>query len=479
MKKIFFFNCLLVLFISCNGQINGIEKKEMLNTSNESKNTYIKAELRGTSFFYTDSFGRGNNFSFSSVNILNHSSPIFLFQSDQLNTPFIIFPGDSLFLKEYNNDITITSFTNHQRTEELAFLKNMVKKTGAILYDLFLPQEYFNKEITTIVQIKLIEKLILEKKGTREKMLISFAEKNKTDSLFIKTISDLITADYFNEQLLLKWKCRNLLLSKNNFYNSIDSLNKIIYSFPFSCNPAYLHLLNNSVSIRLTKYRDHSVSDISEMKAWYDYVKLNTLGLTQSFLTANILRCAMKKNISIPIEYERDFFENCIDSNYKRNISQEGKIKFLSNRLNTLESDDYLITPSLKKKASLGKIITDNKQKILLIDFWASWCSPCRQESPYLKQLETIYSSNKFLIISISTDENLTNWLKAIEDDKLVISNNYCIIKNTSTDLIKKFNISTIPRYMLIGKNGKIISEDAPRPSDPKLKMLIDKYINQ
>jgi thiol-disulfide isomerase/thioredoxin len=215
------------------------------------------------------------------------------------------------------------------------------------------------------------------------------------------------------------------------------------------------------------------------MKAWYDYVKLNTLGLTQSFLTANILRCAMKKNISIPIEYERDFLENCIDSNYKRNISQEGKIKFLSNRLNTLESDDYLITPSLKKKASLGKIITDNKQKILLIDFWASWCSPCRQESPYLKQLETIYSSNKFLIISISTDENLTNWLKAIEDDKLVISNNYCIIKNTSTDLKKKFNISTIPRYMLIGKNGKIISEDAPRPSDPKLKMLIDKYINQ
>jgi hypothetical protein len=122
MLKIFLNSCFLVLFIiSCNSQTNIDKNKGRVNASTETKITYIKAEVRKSSFFYTDSFGKGNNFSFSPINILKLSAPIFLFQTDELHTPFIIFPGDSLFLQENGNDITITSFSDPNRTKELFF----------------------------------------------------------------------------------------------------------------------------------------------------------------------------------------------------------------------------------------------------------------------------------------------------------------------------------------------------------------------
>ena len=76
----------------------------------------------------------------------------------------------------------------------------------------------------------------------------------------------------------------------------------------------------------------------------------------------------------------------------------------------------------------------------------------------------------------ISIDKNISSWKKAVQENKDIMTDTNCfLLETTKQDFIsKKLNISTIPRYILFGKNGNIISSDAPRPSDHKLTTLLE-----
>jgi thiol-disulfide isomerase/thioredoxin len=119
------------------------------------------------------------------------------------------------------------------------------------------------------------------------------------------------------------------------------------------------------------------------------------------------------------------------------------------------------------------------KHKLVYIDTWASWCKPCVEEFQFSETFFKYYDTAKFQIIYLSLDKDINSWKKAISLYKLPLNNSFLTVNNFNSEFAKNFNITSIPRYILIGKHGKVISADAPRPSDPKLKTLIDKYINQ
>ncbi len=91
-----------------------------------------------------------------------------------------------------------------------------------------------------------------------------------------------------------------------------------------------------------------------------------------------------------------------------------------------------------------------------LIDFWAYWCVPCRDEIPNLKELYAQYSNRGFNIVSISIDPNKKEWLKALEREKMPWPN-FIQNENISKHL---FGVDAIPSYLLVDKNRKIISLD-------------------
>lgn len=115
--------------------------------------------------------------------------------------------------------------------------------------------------------------------------------------------------------------------------------------------------------------------------------------------------------------------------------------------------------PMIKLNDAQGNQVSlaDLKGKIVLIDFWASWCEPCRAEGPNLKEQYKLYKDKGFEILSVSLDTDRKNWLKAISDDGLTwlqVSD----LKGYRSEIVQSYGIGGVPSFFLIDRNGKIIA---------------------
>lgn len=129
---------------------------------------------------------------------------------------------------------------------------------------------------------------------------------------------------------------------------------------------------------------------------------------------------------------------------------------------------------SFKDRNEKEVSLADFKGKVVLLDVWATWCAPCKKEIPYLKKLEEEFKGKEIVFLSVSVDEakDKGNWLKMLDSQQLGGVQLYAgSFKNPLTDFYK---ITTIPRFMVFDPAGKIVSTNSPRPSEPKLKALLE-----
>ena len=116
------------------------------------------------------------------------------------------------------------------------------------------------------------------------------------------------------------------------------------------------------------------------------------------------------------------------------------------------------------------------KGRYVLLEFWASWCGPCRADIPHLKEVYALYHPEGFEIISISMDTDKAAWLKAVEAEQmswLQISD----MKAFTSDLAKIYNFSGIPACVLVGPDGKVAHRNFRGPRMDK--GLIDLFGNR
>lgn len=111
-----------------------------------------------------------------------------------------------------------------------------------------------------------------------------------------------------------------------------------------------------------------------------------------------------------------------------------------------------------------------------LVEFWASWCGPCRGEIPHLKYVYDKYHDNGFDIVSISMDDKKENWLKAINDEGMNWTQ-ASDLKAFAGNLAKLYNFNGIPYCVMVGPDGTILHHNARGPELDK--MLIDLYGNK
>jgi peroxiredoxin len=126
-----------------------------------------------------------------------------------------------------------------------------------------------------------------------------------------------------------------------------------------------------------------------------------------------------------------------------------------------------------------GKLVklSDYRGKYVLIDFWASWCAPCRRENPNLVKIYDQYKSKGFEILGVSMDKaaDKSKWLKAIADDKLTWKQ-VGDLKGWENSAAAQYDVKAIPMNFLIDPSGKIIAKDLRGSElEEKIKEICEK----
>ena len=109
---------------------------------------------------------------------------------------------------------------------------------------------------------------------------------------------------------------------------------------------------------------------------------------------------------------------------------------------------------------SLSSVV--GKAKVIILDFWASWCPDCRKENPNLVQLYNEFKDKGLDIVSVSLDTDEAAWKKAITDDNLYWEHHVSDLKGWQNAVAQTYMVSFIPQNLLLDENGKIVERNLP-----------------
>lgn len=123
--------------------------------------------------------------------------------------------------------------------------------------------------------------------------------------------------------------------------------------------------------------------------------------------------------------------------------------------IGTIAPEINMNTPEEKPLA-----LSSLKGKVVLIDFWASWCGPCRAENPNVVRAYNKYKSKGFDIYSVSLDKDMDKWKQAIKADGLTWKNHVCDFKFWQSPVVALYNFNAIPTNVLIDGEGKILAKN-------------------
>ena len=155
------------------------------------------------------------------------------------------------------------------------------------------------------------------------------------------------------------------------------------------------------------------------------------------------------------------------DNTFKEEINQT------YNALKRLEKGSE--APYFELQNQKGEIVSlkDFEGKPTFIDIWATWCAPCIEEIPSLKELQKKFPDVNFVSISIDKKDKIENWKKFLDDKNL--NESIQLIAFQDETFKNNYGISGIPRFILIDKYGDFIDADAKRPSNPDLEKQLSK----
>lgn len=239
-----------------------------------------------------------------------------------------------------------------------------------------------------------------------------------------------------NEQLR-----KGSLLMQTNYQKS-DSLQKIFQAN--QNNPG-----NEALLVNLTNQYE------TLMKTENDFVKGLIDKFPDSFFNLAFIEKLDKEN-------DVDYFVK-LDKGLQNKYPNSDYVKsFHSNVQELMKLMPGSPAPEIDLPGVDGKNIklSSLKGNIVLIDFWASWCKPCRMENPNVVKMYNKFKDKNFTVFSVSLDKQKENWVEAIAKDNLSWPNHCSDLAFWSSAVVPLYNIQGIPLTVLIDKEGKIIAKN-------------------
>lgn len=221
---------------------------------------------------------------------------------------------------------------------------------------------------------------------------------------------------------------------------------------------------NTTLKENLIAKRDTLVAELSRKQPRSSSIQMNFIKqYPASFYATNLLYPLVSCEV-IPLDTAIALYD-MLDKNVKQGYfgkKIEKDISLLKKNRPGSPAPDFEANDILHQRLIR---LSNFKGKVVLMDFWAPWCGPCRRGFKYLKPLQEKYSSKGLEVIAVYTDskEEKETWLQAIEDDGVQawhhvrIAENMLPDKETNKDIRSNYYVQAIPRKVLIDANGNIV----------------------
>ena len=259
---------------------------------------------------------------------------------------------------------------------------------------------------------------------------------------------------------------------KITFTAHADSINKGITNG--SKSQEELDSFNESISLiteqldtLYNQYREAAKNDdqvrLEELSELIDTKDEERLARTIDYAYANN-KSIVSAYLIMTNNYYLELAElDTITSNFDNSIEQTKYVELLLDRIRNLYKvsigssfTDFTLNDTTGNPIALSSLIGEN---YLLIDFWASWCGPCRRENPNIVAVYNDYNSKGFDIIGVSLDTDKNNWIKAIEKDSLTWSH-VSDLQGWNSAAGKLYAVNAIPHSVILNENGTIVAKN-------------------
>lgn len=204
----------------------------------------------------------------------------------------------------------------------------------------------------------------------------------------------------------------------------------------------------------------------------YEVIKTNYSGEIRDYCLTNMLSSSINNNSSNFDSLINDYSNFCIDKNVIVYLDSLNIVFKKKQNKTVIQAFDNIILNNIGSQIVLKTMFND---KPIYIDCWASWCQPCIEQMKHRKYLEDKYK-NKIHFVYLSFDNDKKSWMKKSKELKLNNADNFLVQNNFKSNFSAYFNIASIPRYIIIGKNNIVVNSNAPRPTnkDALIKILDD-----
>ncbi len=250
------------------------------------------------------------------------------------------------------------------------------------------------------------------------------------------------------------------------FYNEIKDID-FNDTLAYRNSTAYQSLLDAHFN-RLVKEDAGEVSGTENLH----YLKLVNENLPNGYAKDKIMSSYLQFGLKPDSTLDEAFN---IYKNSEPNPENLAKISARYDKLKTLTPGNPSPTFNYENYKGGTTALESLEGKYVYIDVWATWCGPCLREIPALKEFEKEYENKNVQVVSISIDEpkDYEKW-KAMINTKQLGGIQLMADNNWKSQFVVDYAILGIPRFILVDPQGNIVSADAPRPSDPKLRETMD-----